>query len=196
MGHEGSMYKICRECGCRKLTTDFYKDTRASDGLRCYCKECCQARDRKRRALNGNAIRAKKRARYKDNKERINQECREFYAKNREKCLAASKVWAEKNKDKIRLHSQNRRVRESSQRGRIPKDYWQFMISVYGDKCMNPSCQYPQTKNNYLTLDHVVPLIKGGLHDISNFQILCKSCNSSKSDKIIDHRSFVLYDEE
>lgn len=34
-------------------------------------------------------------------------------------------------------------------------------------------------------LDHVIPLSKGGLHCYANVQCLCRSCNLSKSDKII-----------
>lgn len=39
-----------------------------------------------------------------------------------------------------------------------------------------------------LTIDHIVPLSKGGKKNISNLQTLCESCNVSKSDNIIDYR--------
>jgi hypothetical protein len=38
--------------------------------------------------------------------------------------------------------------------------------------------------SNYATLDHVIPLSKGGLHCYENVKIACKSCNSEKSDRI------------
>jgi hypothetical protein len=34
-----------------------------------------------------------------------------------------------------------------------------------------------------LTIDHVVPVAKGGLDDPGNLQVLCRRCNSSKRDR-------------
>lgn len=36
-----------------------------------------------------------------------------------------------------------------------------------------------------LTIDHILPLSRNGSNDIKNLQILCRSCNSRKSNKII-----------
>lgn len=35
-----------------------------------------------------------------------------------------------------------------------------------------------------LEVDHIVPWSKGGAHDISNFQTLCKPCNISKGARV------------
>lgn len=52
------------------------------------------------------------------------------------------------------------------------------------DKC----CLRCGTTEN-LSMDHVVPVAKGGKHSISNAQVLCRSCNSWKHTKIVDFRA-------
>lgn len=36
------------------------------------------------------------------------------------------------------------------------------------------------------TLDHVMPLIRGGSHTADNLRVCCKSCNSRKADRLLD----------
>lgn len=45
--------------------------------------------------------------------------------------------------------------------------------------CVHPGCN--QTTN--LTIDHIVPLSRGGTDELDNLQFMCKSHNSSKGDK-------------
>jgi 5-methylcytosine-specific restriction endonuclease McrA len=60
------------------------------------------------------------------------------------------------------------------------------VFEKYGKKCL--CCG--STEN--LTIDHVIPVSKEGINDISNYQPLCKSCNSKKHDKIIDYRKGLI----
>ena len=43
---------------------------------------------------------------------------------------------------------------------------------------------HPRNKPASCTIDHIVPLSKGGTHEIQNIRLACKSCNSSKGDKV------------
>ena len=45
--------------------------------------------------------------------------------------------------------------------------------------CAHPGCNQAAD----LTIDHIVPLSKGGTDDLENLQFMCKSHNSSKGDK-------------
>ena len=40
-----------------------------------------------------------------------------------------------------------------------------------------------------LTIDHIVPVSKGGIDEMDNLQTLCKTCNLSKKTNIADYRS-------
>lgn len=62
------------------------------------------------------------------------------------------------------------------------KEVREQVFKLYGRKCL--CCG--STKN--LTIDHVIPVYKGGKNCISNYQPLCKSCNSRKSTRTTDYR--------
>lgn len=44
-------------------------------------------------------------------------------------------------------------------------------------------CCHYLTKNGEFEVDHKIPLSRGGKDEISNLQILCKSCNRKKSNR-------------
>lgn len=46
----------------------------------------------------------------------------------------------------------------------------------------NHTCVYCKSDEN-LSIDHIIPVIKGGTNDPSNLQTLCRSCNSRKGTK-------------
>jgi len=59
---------------------------------------------------------------------------------------------------------------------------WEAVCAVFGHQCL--ACGATSS----LTVDHVVPLCKGGSNTITNLQPLCRSCNSRKGQRIIDYR--------
>lgn len=66
--------------------------------------------------------------------------------------------------------------------GNYTPEQWKALCASFGNKCL--ACG----STNSLTVDHIVPVSKGGSSDISNLQCLCKSCNSRKKDRVIDYR--------
>lgn len=77
-----------------------------------------------------------------------------------------------------------RRIRELGSEGFHTLAEWETLKANYNWIC--PSC-YRKEPEIKLTTDHIVPLIKGGSHNIENIQPLCKSCNSKKYIKVIKY---------
>lgn len=57
-----------------------------------------------------------------------------------------------------------------------------IIFNKYGKICL--CCG----SDNYISLDHIVPVFHGGENSIDNLQPLCRSCNSRKGTNIIDYR--------
>lgn len=69
----------------------------------------------------------------------------------------------------------------------IPK--WVQKAVFYRDRGMCVSCHKNLTGiiniSSVENYDHIIPLIDGGINDVTNIQLLCEYCNKSKSGKII-----------
>lgn len=50
---------------------------------------------------------------------------------------------------------------------------------------LDSSCEYCGSTDE-ITIEHRIPLIKGGSHTLDNLTSACKSCNSSKQDKTLE----------
>jgi 5-methylcytosine-specific restriction endonuclease McrA len=103
---------------------------------------------------------------------------------NRQALHSDSKGVTERRRQ-VRLAQINghvRRVRELTAGGNHSDEEWQRLLDENGNRCL--CCG----ESEDLTRDHVVPLAKGGSHEISNIQPLCRRCNSAKGTKSTDYR--------
>ena len=68
---------------------------------------------------------------------------------------------------------------------RLPeKDWWALRWTILERD--EHTCRYCATKADRMCADHVVPLSRGGTNDPENLVACCLSCNSSKSDRLLD----------
>jgi len=58
---------------------------------------------------------------------------------------------------------------------------WRRLVARYGGRCAYCNSA------GAMTVDHVIPLIRGGRHAIGNVLPACRSCNSSKRDDLLAH---------
>lgn len=122
------------------------------------------ARKARYRATHREELRVKNAAYHAANPE---MKCR-YRKNNHEKWLPKAIRWA-----------QARRARELGATGSYTDTEWSLLCALFRGIC--PACGKPCRP----TVDHIVPLSKGGTNDISNLQPLCKSCNCRKSAKVI-----------
>lgn len=117
----------------------------------------------------------------KENAERLRKRRHELY--DREKSVAAAREWRRKNPDKVRIIHTKRRTALRNLPSDLTPTEWQEIKDSYDNKCVY--CGKPAS-----TLDHLVPVNKGGGNTKENAVPACRSCNSSKQDKSL--LSFLL----
>ena len=175
--------KKCPKCKLIKTLDEFGNDKRRKGGKMIWCKVCRLECARAWRTLNRDKINKKLREWYCSHPGKNRAYHLKWYSENQEKARASGHRWKTENKDKVREHNRNRRAKEKQSRGKITAREWSLLLDKYSHKCL--CCGKTGVK---LTLDHVIPISKGGEHKIENAQPLCLSCNSKKNDKTIDYR--------
>ena len=73
------------------------------------------------------------------------------------------------------------RKRLSGGRERVPTVA--MLLETQRGKCANPFCRRKLAADGATEIDHIIPVSRGGLDDLSNLQALCTPCNRAKHDK-------------
>ena len=83
------------------------------------------------------------------------------------------------------------RFTDSGRLGRVTIPQWAKNAVFHRDKGICVKCKADLTRlinqQNALHYDHVIPLAKGGMNDVTNLQLLCESCNAAKSHQLVPH---------
>jgi 5-methylcytosine-specific restriction endonuclease McrA len=104
--------------------------------------------------------------------------------KNVSRSRELNRNWTAKHKEWIIARNASRRSNREPMDSLIVKNV--FARDNY-------TCQYCGSKSK-LTIDHRLPLARGGSHDISNLCVACRTCNSSKGTKTPEE--FAIYKQE
>lgn len=162
--------KQCCDCKQIKDLSLFSKASRRSDGYQTACKTCAAARRKER---------------YEAKKDEERAQNREWHVKNRpwlsDERRAYMRQWKSDNADRVSVWTNNRRAAVRSL-GTIDPNAWVELCREYGNKCLKCGCI------NQLSMDHVVPISKGGTNTIDNVQPLCLPCNMKKGGRTEDYR--------
>jgi 5-methylcytosine-specific restriction endonuclease McrA len=171
-------YKTCTKCKANKSFTDYAKNPQnKTTGLQSQCKQCRNDLYKIYASKNVDKLIARRAA---------------YNSKNRLEILAKRKAKYQENKSVFRQHNsdwekQNRIItRERTRRRRFRlKEIVSYQITIKEfEKLYSNPCFYCGSEEQ-TSIDHVIPISRGGTHGIGNLVSCCKSCNSSKCNKTI-----------
>ncbi len=167
----------CRDCGESKDShTDFYRFEQP-------CKKCIRIKANQRRQTPEG--KARRKVEYENNKEFAKKKTREWVLANPEKVKQYRKNAARKPHNVLKARQKNWRRREKIMCARvegaeaITASWFETVKERQNHRCAYCSQSLP------LTLDHVIPLARGGKHVRENILAACKPCNSRKSDFLL-----------
>ena len=100
--------------------------------------------------------------------------------------LLIALIFRKSDADTRRAKSQLHRARRAAAPGSFTDEEWRAVREQYGSICL--ACGQDES----LSVDHVVPLSKGGTNYADYLQPLCLPCNLRKGAKTIDYRPSCL----
>lgn len=132
-------------------------------------------------AKNRETVRAKNRKWHASNKEWVRRYNIEYRRKHPERHKTWFQRWEAKDPLRAaavkRASKLNRRAREKLSGGSVNGKQVAQLFKLQRNRCAGCG------GGGKFTVDHITPVAKGGTGDASNLQLLCFSCNRSKSDK-------------
>ena len=180
--------KSCVKCGS---TLRYVQAGKIGD-----CVQCTKDRMNSAYKSNPEKLLSRNRNWRRRNREKRNASERKWYASNRDAQLERGRVYRKNNPEKG-LERTRRWIRENPEKKQAARERYRALkqnaksepydfkdiCRHYGSYCLK--CR----KQKKLTIDHIIPLSKGGDDVANNIQPLCFSCNSSKGARHIDYRS-------
>lgn len=202
--------KQCTKCGKAKPVEEFDKAPRYCTGYVSQCKECRRAgsRDWKRRhkkqvreyhkqwcaehpdyypeyerqyrTTHRKQKRAQDRQWYADHRTHILAYQKRYYAEHTQQIKEQVKRYQHTPKGKAVVVNVRHKRRIAKQDSDITAEW---LAQLYGTQTVCAYCGAAFSDELPATLDHIMPLSKGGTHTKNNVVLCCRPCNNAKGNK-------------
>jgi len=173
--------RICKLCGEGKPTTEYHSDSGGTDGYRAQCKTCRTG------YMQGY---------YAENIAKRREYVRERQANNTEHVRAIDRARYERDKDKrIALATEAVHIRRARM---MAAEYHHGITDTSLRKIHGDNCCYCGVVMDFkrgtrgsinphrATIEHVLPISRGGSHTWDNTTLACHKCNVSKNAKTVE----------
>lgn len=201
--------KTCNKCKQNKSLSEFPKSKREADGHSYECKTCQNERTRQYYKKNKEKV-IQKTSQYGLEHPEIRRKATKKFL-NSEKGIAYKKKWwnenIEKAREYVRQYQKTEKGRASDFRQKMKRRSYKYKVSFSSiDRkyllqrdnwiCQSCGCKvHDKHTGNWNTpdkahIDHIIPISKGGNSEYSNLQVLCRTCNLSKQDKVEEQLTF------
>ena len=130
-----------------------------------------------------------------ENREKIAEQKKQYRQANREKIAEYQKQYFKENRELFKAHNQKRRALEVNAAGNATAADIQARFDYHGNRCYYCGC------DGKMTIEHRIPLSRGGTHYPANIVPACQSCNFSKGTKtesefVVNRCPTTTYDKE
>lgn len=171
--------RICKDCDEAKLDSEYHKDAGGTNGLRSRCKDCSKSRSKSFYASTRDHRVEYERARRRDQGDHLRALDRARYERSRDKRISLAE-----------RHGHIRRARLANVESDSGVTVKQLRKDL-GDGCCYcgvlmdfvPRKRGEGISPRRATLEHVIPISRGGTHTFDNASLACHSCNTSKNNK-------------
>lgn len=100
--------------------------------------------------------------------------------------------------EKAARRNRRHRLRRLEQEGLSDFIHLSVLLKAYNGRCV--SCNVVCTESDDTgfskptdaTIDHIIPIAKGGYHTVDNVQLMCMLCNSKKTDSLTANTQLLL----
>lgn len=172
---------------CSKPCGDLYywshhREEHVTKGRQRYKANAVRLREegKKRWRDNHEVMTAQHRAAYYRHRDKRLDEHRKYYINHRDKILASVYSWQSEHKHLVNQYKKkNGLSRRSAFAGSIDMAAWAKKLKRLGGRCQ--LCGSTER----ISIDHILPIAKGGSNEIRNLQPLCIPCNCRKNAKIL-----------
>jgi len=173
------MDKTCKKCLISKPITEFYKNPKVVGGRIHQCKSCVKDRMKIYIQNNVEKLYLDRKRRYWADRENALRKSIEWGRQNKDKRRIIKKRWSDKNQMAKAVMNKNWNANKLGAIGRFTLEEYKAKLESHGNKC-----GYCKEREPY-TVDHIIPISRGGSNYIDNIMPCCLQCNGQKRNYLL-----------